>query len=127
MARRLGDYGISVYIAMHTVIETTAYLRAAHDAGLNESERDAIVTMIANDPAAGDEIVGTGGCRKVRVAGRGKGKSGGYRLITFFSGADIPVYLVTIFSKGQRSDLSAAERNGLAKFVRTLVNSHRKV
>jgi hypothetical protein len=110
---------------MHTVIETTAYLRAARDAGLNENERDAIVTMIANDPAAGDEIVGTGGCRKVRVAGRGKGKSGGYRLITFFSGADVPVYLVTVFSKGERSDLSAAERNGLAKFVRTLVASHR--
>jgi hypothetical protein len=111
---------------MHTVIETTAYLRAARDGGLSESERDAIVTMIANDPVAGDEIVGTGGCRKVRVAGRGKGKSGGYRLITFFSGADVPVYLLTVFSKGQRSDLTAAERNRLAKFVRTLVVSHRR-
>jgi len=107
----------------HTVIETQAYLRAARDAGLSESERDAIVTMIANDPAAGDEIIGTGGCRKVRVAGRGKGKSGGYRLITFFSGLGVPVFLVTIFSKGQRSDLTAAERNDLGQLARTLVHS----
>jgi hypothetical protein len=28
-----------------------------------------------------------------RVAGRGKGKSGGYRTITFYSGQEMPVYL----------------------------------
>jgi hypothetical protein len=55
---------------------------------------------------AGDEIPGTGGCRKLRVAGRGKGKSCGYRTITFYSGESMPVFLLTVFSKGERSDLS---------------------
>ncbi len=48
--------------------------------------------MMANHPEAGDEISGTGGARKIRVAGRGKGKSGGYSVITFYSGKDVPVW-----------------------------------
>ena len=51
------------------------------------------------------------------LAGRGKGKSGGYRLITYFGGADAPVYLLTVFSKGERDNLTKAERNMLAKIV----------
>jgi hypothetical protein len=35
-------------------------------------------------------IAGTCGCRKLRLPGRGKGKSGGYRVVTFYSGVDIP-------------------------------------
>ena len=108
---------------MHTVIETPAYLRAADRAGLGESERDAIATMIAENPAVGETIPGTGGCRKVRVAGRGKGRSGGYRVITFISGADVPVFLLTVFSKGERADLSGGERNALKKLTGTLVHS----
>jgi hypothetical protein len=56
----------------------------------------------------------------VRVAGRGKGKSGGYRVITYFGGNDSPVFLLTEFAKGERADLSQAERNALAKLVKTL-------
>src|SRR5947209_19884259 len=96
---------------MNTVVETPAYLRAARDAGLTEAERESIVTMVANEPADGDEVVGTGGCRKLRVAGRGKGKSGGYRLITFFSGAHLPVFPDHDFFQGRafRFDRSGAQ------------------
>ncbi|MCX7304421.1 MAG: hypothetical protein NTV73_08780 [Hyphomicrobiales bacterium] len=38
--------------------------------------------------ADGDIMPGTGGARKLRFAGRGKGKSGGYRIITFYADAD---------------------------------------
>jgi len=71
---------------MHAVIETSVFLRDAARAGLSEMERDEIITMIARDPTAGDVIPGTGGARKLRVAGRGKGKSGGYRIISYFCG-----------------------------------------
>ncbi len=78
---------------MHTVIETSSYLADAKAAGMTEKERDAVVTLIADNPEAGDQISGTGGARKVRIAGRGKGKSGGYRVVTFYSGPDVPVNL----------------------------------
>jgi len=87
---------------MHTVIETPAYLRAADQTGVLEDERNAIVTAVGLDPEMGDLMSGTGGCRKVRSTGRGKGKSGGYRVITFYSGRNIPVFLLTIFGKGEK-------------------------
>jgi hypothetical protein len=111
---------------MQTVIETPAYLRAAHEAGLGERERLGIVDWIARNPGSGVEIPGTGGCRKVRFAGRGKGKSGGYRVITFYTGSELPVFLLTVFAKGERSDLRMAERHELAKLTKALVESLRR-
>lgn len=108
---------------MHAVIETPEYLRAAARAGMTDEEREAALITIAENPLAGDLIQGTGGCRKIRVSGRGRGKSGGYRLITYYGGTDVPVFLLTVFAKGQRSDLTARERNGLAQLTGWLVQS----
>ncbi len=62
---------------LHAVIETPEYLTDAKATGLSEAERDRIVNHLSSNPMAGDEIPGTGGARKVRFPGRGKGKSGG--------------------------------------------------
>jgi hypothetical protein len=67
---------------MQTIIETPAYLSDTKVLGLTDAERTAIIDTIAHHPSAGDVIPGTSGARKVRFAGRGKGKSGGYRVIT---------------------------------------------
>ena len=111
---------------MHTVVETASYLADAKAAGLTERERDAVVEMISNRPDAGDEIGGTGGARKVRVAGRGKGKSGGYRVITFYSGKDVPVFLLAVYSKGEKTNLSKTERNELKDILGDVVREYRK-
>ena len=100
---------------MHTVVKTPAYLAAAEDAGMTDAEREKVVETVAKNPMAGVSVSGTGGCRKIRVAGRGKGKSGGYRVITFYTGLALPVFLLTVFSKGDRADLAKAERNALAR------------
>jgi len=111
---------------MHTVVETPSYLADAKAAGLTQGERAAVVEMIANHPEAGDEIGGTGGARKVRVAGRGKGKSGGYRVITFYSGRDVPVFLLAVYSKGEKANLSKVERNELKGILGDIVREYRK-
>lgn len=111
---------------MHTVIETPDYLADAKHAELSEAECDAIVRFIAWHPDAGDKIPGTGGARKLRFAGRGKGKSGGYRVITFFSGVDIPVFLLNVFAKGEKVDLTPAERRELASVLRSLAEVYRR-
>ena len=95
-------------------------------AGMTDGEREAVVMMLATNPGAGVEIPGTGGARKVRVAGRGKGKSGGYRVITFYTGEQMPVFLLNVFSKGDRVDLSQAERNELRKELAGLADDYRK-
>lgn len=106
---------------MQTVALTHAFLRAAKQAGMTEGEIDALVDFLAENPTAGVEIAGTGGCRKVRLAGRGKGKSGGYRIVTFYTGTTLPVFLITVFSKGERSDLSKAECNSLRAITKAIV------
>ncbi|MCP4372202.1 MAG: type II toxin-antitoxin system RelE/ParE family toxin, partial [Deltaproteobacteria bacterium] len=80
---------------MQTVVETPEFIRCAKKLDLSDDERENIVDLISSNPEAGSEISGTSGMRKVRIAGKGKGKSGGYRVITFFTGSDIPVFLIT--------------------------------
>ncbi|MDZ5646423.1 type II toxin-antitoxin system RelE/ParE family toxin [Nitrospirillum sp. BR 11828] len=105
---------------LHTVVETPQYLRDAAGAGLSEAERKGIVDIVAMSPRQGVEIQGSGGVRKFRVAGRGKGKSGGYRVISAYFGPDIPVYLLALLSKGERGNFSDAEIAGF-KAVTTLI------
>jgi len=57
----------------------------------------------------------------VRFAGKGKGKSGVYRVITFFSGMDIPVFLLNIFAKNEKTDLTEKERHVLKKTLADVV------
>jgi hypothetical protein len=121
-----GTTGYRQRCNMHTVVETPPYLAAADEAGLSDEEREAIKDMLARNPIAGDVIVGTGGCRKVRVAGRGKGKSGGYRVITFFTGPELPVFLITVFGKGERTDLTQRERNALAGMTKQIADGYRR-
>jgi hypothetical protein len=98
---------------MQTVIGTPSYLADARRAGIGELERMAIVDAVALHPGAGEEIVGSGGARKIRFGGRGKGKSGGYRVISFYSGVGVPVFLLNVFAKGDRSNLNPSEVNAL--------------
>ena len=108
---------------MQEVVETKAYLAAAKDAGMSEDEMQAVVNAVAADPQAGAIMAGCGGARKLRVAKPGAGKSGGYRVISYFGGEDRPVYLLTVFGKNEKANLSKAERNALAVLTKTLRDS----
>jgi hypothetical protein len=108
---------------MHTIIETNAYLAAAKDSGMSADEQAKVVDVLAQNPEAGEIMPGCGGARKLRVAKPGKGKSGGFRVITYFGGNDVPVFLLTVFGKNEKANLSKAERNGLAALTKTLRDS----
>ena len=101
-------------------IETEGYLRDAKDAGMAEDERNSAVDLVSANPEAGDVMQGTGGVRKARLAGRGKGKSGGYRIVWYFGGGEIPVFLLTVFGKGEKANLTQGECNALRSMVTTL-------
>lgn len=111
---------------MHTVIHTPTFLADAKAAGVTDGEFAEIERTIAADPEAGDLIPGTGGARKVRIGGKGRGKSGGYRVITFYAADDVPVFLLTLVSKGQRADIGQADRNALCQILGTLADEYRK-
>ena len=86
-----------------------------------DADRRAIVDHLSAYPQSGDLIEGTGGVRKLRWARDGRGKSGGVRVIYYFHSEDMPLYLLTMFAKNERANLSKAERNELASLVNVLV------
>jgi hypothetical protein len=110
---------------MKTVIETPMFLSTAREAGLANDMREFIVATISDDPMMGDMMAGTGGCRKSRFPGRGKGKPGGYRTVHYNGPDDVPVLLLVVLDKGDRDNLSHEERNELRKLVQTYAAEYR--
>jgi hypothetical protein len=109
---------------MHTVVETPPYLADAERI-FSAEERTAIVDAVSDDPRCGVVIPGTGGVRKLRVAASGRGKRGGARVIYLFGGDSLPVFLLAVFAKNEKSDLSRAERNDLARATAELLRTYR--
>lgn len=103
-----------------TVAETPEYIRRSEKL-LTDDERRDVVSYLAAHPKAGDLIEGTGGVRKLRWARGGRGKSGGVRVIYYVHSEAMPLYLLTLFAKNERANLSKQERNDLADVVDILV------
>jgi hypothetical protein len=109
---------------MQTVVETLMYLRAA-EAIYNEMDREEIVRTIAAYPEAGDMMPGTGGYRKLRFARPGMGKRGGARVVYLYGGVDLPIFLITVYAKSEKGNLSKAEQNVLVKMAKSLFADYR--
>lgn len=100
-----------------TIVEHPNYLRRAEKL-LTPDQMDEIADLLAANPDSGVLLEGSGGCRKLRYAGvQGKGKSGGSRIIHLYVTRAKEVHLLDIYGKGQKSNLSRAERNELAKLA----------
>src|SRR3989338_8706006 len=95
-----------------TVAETPEYIRLSEKL-LSDDERRDLISYLAAHPKAGDLIEGTGGVRKLRWARGGRGKSSGVRIIYYFHSDVMPLYLLTLFAKNERANISKAERNDL--------------
>ena len=108
-----------------TVVELPEYIKRVRKI-LTKDERDELLYYLSANPKSGSLIQGTGGVRKIRWASKGKGKSSGSRVIYFFYNEDIPLFLLTIFSKNEKTNVSKIERNGLAKLVKELIRTYKR-
>ena len=109
---------------MQTVVETPCYLADAERL-FTPVERMAIMDRLAADPTCGVVIPGSGGIRKVRFGFGGRGKSGGARIVYLFTGESLPVFVLAVFAKNEKANLSPAERNALARMVADMIESYR--
>jgi hypothetical protein len=109
-----------------TVVETPSFLRKAEAGLLTDDEREQLIAFVGANPEAGDIIPESGGVRKLRWAAKGKGKSGGVRIIYYFHSEAFPVFLLTVYAKNQKANLTKAERNKLQALVPLLVKNYRK-
>jgi len=69
---------------------------------------------------------GTGGARKLRWRAKGKGKRGSARVTTYYGGPNLPVFLMAVFAKGERANLTKAERNELREVLASVATEYRK-
>jgi hypothetical protein len=105
-----------------SIAELPHYIRLAEKL-LSEDERRDVIDYLAEHPKAGDLMEATGGVRKLRWRRGGQGKSGGVRVIYYYHDDDMPLYLLTLFAKGDKANLTKAERNELASLTSLLVET----
>ena len=106
------------------VFVTKTYERAVRKL-LSEADRQAMEVAIAADPGGAPVIRGTGGLRKLRWSGPGRGKRGGIRTIYFHHARPEAVYLLTAYAKADRDDLSAGDRKALTRLVAAIRNEEK--
>ena len=92
---------------------------------MSENEREAVVELLAASPEIGDLIPETGGLRKVRVPLAGRGKRGGARVIYYYYDVTLPIYLLLVYAKNERDDLSSAQKVVLRALVKAIVARRR--
>lgn len=108
---------------MQTIVELPEFIRRASPL-LKEEEKSHIINYLAAHPQSGDLMQGTGGIRKLRWSAHGKGKSGGVRVIYYYHNEGTPLFLLTVFGKGEKANLSKAERNSLSKLTGLLLKQY---
>jgi hypothetical protein len=108
---------------MITIVELPEFTRRSKKL-LTEDEQSNLINYLATHPTIGVLLQGTGGIRKVRWKREGTGKSSGVRVIYYFHNERYPLFLLTIFGKSEKVNLSQVERNELAKLTHVLVESY---
>ena len=106
-------------------IETSVFTRRLVSIVDDETYRK-LQLELASNPAKGPVIQGTGGLRKVRMAARGKGKSGGARVIYLYLEGPRVIYLIYMYDKGEADDLRPAEKRELKAITEAIKAEYRK-
>lgn len=89
---------------------------------MSDEEREGIVAFLAANPEAGISL--GGGLRKVRIPRPGGGKSGGYRTLYVFGGLEMPLFLLTVFAKNEKDNLTKAEQAAAVELSKRLIAAY---
>jgi hypothetical protein len=107
-------------------VELPAFARH-RSAYLDDDAFLALQNRLMNHPDAGDLIPGAGGLRKLRFGDerRGKGKSGGLRVIYYWWIAGLQFWLFTVYDKDEMTDLTPQERRALKAMIKAELEARR--
>lgn len=107
-------------------IRTQAYLRAMKKADVSERDERRLLEELAAFPRKSVVVPGGGGIRKIRLALGNRGKSAGARVIYFYLEIRGRIYLLTVYAKNVRVNLSESEKEMLKKAVSALKKENEK-
>src|SRR4051812_1723557 len=102
-----------------TFVETATFTRLVHEV-VSDDDYAEFQRELACHPDQGDLLEGCGGVRKVRMAARGKGKSGGARVIYLYLRHRQRIYLLYLFTKGDAANLSAAGKKTMRELAQQI-------
>ena len=100
-----------------TFIQTDEFIKNWERLGLTDDDLRRLELEIMKNPQVGPVIQGTGKLRKMRFAFENKGKSGSSRVCYVDFLIHETVYLITVYPKNEKDNLSKAERNEIKKFI----------
>jgi hypothetical protein len=103
--------------ALLTFVHTRLFDRMLASVPMSDEELQGVQAVLQANPHAGDLVKGTGGARKIRVGVKGRGKSGGARVLYYYAATDATIYLIAAYGKSRTSNLSAAGR----AIIRTII------
>ncbi|MGI8654083.1 MAG: type II toxin-antitoxin system RelE/ParE family toxin [Pyrinomonadaceae bacterium] len=97
-------------------IETIIFTRRIREL-LTDDEYSRLQATLIETPDLGDIIKGSGGLRKIRWAARGRGKSGGLRVIYYWVTEESLIYMLSVYAKSVKGDLTRQEIKALRRFL----------
>lgn len=104
---------------LQTVVELPEFQRRAK-AIMTDGEREASILWIAQNPEVGTSL--GGGLRKVRIPREGGGKSGGFRTVYIFGGRHMPIFLITVFAKNDKANLTPKEQAAAVELSKEIIS-----
>jgi hypothetical protein len=99
------------------IVETSVFTRQIRKLLTDEEYMELQHELVIN-PLAGAMIRGSGGLRKLRWVIRGRGKSGGIRVIYYYVAPDSRIFMLVAYAKGAKGDLTDKEVAVLRKLVK---------
>ena len=97
-------------------IEAPLFSKLIHDY-LNDEEYSALQWSLALHPESGKVIPKSGGIRKLRWPGKGKGKRGGLRIIYYWKNQKGEIWFLTVYAKGEAENISPSTLRVLSKEI----------
>jgi len=108
-----------------TFVETTTFTRQITDLG-SDDDYAKFQAEITLRPDKGNLLVGCGGVRKVRMAAKGKGTSGGARVLYLYLSNRHLIYFLYLFTKGEAENISAEGKKAVRQIAEQIKLEHRR-
>lgn len=106
-----------------TFIQTKEFTKNWERLGLNDDDLRRLELEIMENPSSAPVIKGTGKLRKKRFAISNKGKSGSTRVCYVDFVIKETIYLITVYPKNEKDNLSMEERRAIKKLIDELEES----
>ena len=103
-----------------TFIELPLFTKKWKELGLTDEDLRDLQNILLQNPKSGDVIQGTGGLRKIRIPMKGRGKSGGSRVIYVDIEIKEVIYFINVYTKNEKDDLTEDEKKAFKAVVKML-------